>query len=175
MPALHQQYVDIARAYIDDFVSKKLDDRQVLLATVTAEIQAHSEKNGLPLPSNLKTVSSIISLMCLLTASPSQKVENWFHNHRPHTAKKPKDNQNSKNALVNWSVRKVVQQTRRDEIKQRMAMNAPGITRDHKDWIASYHHACTEVIKGLSLAEKTACENTAEEWNATGPDPQTQA
>jgi len=175
MQALHKQYADIARSHMDEFVAKKGPERLTLVDTVVAEITAHSEKEGLPLPPSLQHVCAVLSLPFLLTTSTLQKVENWFHNHRPHTAKKHKVSKDDKNALVNWNLRKVVQQTKRDQIKQRMAIKAPGVTQAEKTWISTYHDACTEVIAGLTEAETMECERIAEEWKATGPDPLTQA
>jgi hypothetical protein len=165
MPALHADYAAIAKAHIAEFVDKKNEERQALVETVAEKIRVHSEKEGLPLPQNLNHVCSTITLMCLLTTPPSQKVQNWFHNHRPHNPKKTTASKKSENALINWTVRRVVQQTRKDEIKDRM--KGPGIS--------SYHEACTAVIDGLTEAEKKQCETQAEEWNATGPDPLIQA
>jgi hypothetical protein len=175
MPVLHNEYADIARPYMDDFVAKKGEERIALVQTVVSKITAHSQKKGIPLPPSLNHVCAVASLLCLLVTSVSQKVENWFHNHRPHVPKPKNVKKRDKNGLVNWSVRKVVQHTKKDLILERMAENAPDVAQNDDQWISSYHLACTQVINDLSPGEKKECERIADEWNATGPDPLTQA
>lgn len=111
----------------------------------------------------------------LLTIHCYQKLENWFHNHRPHEETKKNKKKRDKNALIHWNLRKVVQRTKRDAIKERMAKIAPGVTQEDREWIATYHTACTEVIDRLTTEETNECEKMAKEWNATGPDPITKA
>jgi hypothetical protein len=174
MQVLHKQYTDIAWTFMDQFVAKKNTERLDLYNTVAAEITAHSTKTGLVLPSSLPKVHSVLPLPLLLMIS-LQKLENWFNNHRPRDETKKKTKKRDKSALVNWKLRNVVQQTKRDVIKERMAMKAPGVTQEDNTWILTYQEACTEVIAGLTPAETRECERMAKEWNATGPDPVTQA
>jgi hypothetical protein len=174
MQALHQQYTEIAQTYMPQFVAKKGEERTALVATVVAEITAHSAKEGLALPPNLATVRLVASLLLILMISVLQKVQNWFNNHRPRDDTKKKT-KSDKDGLVNWQVRNVVQQTKKDAILQRMAANVPGITRKDDAWISTYQKACTDVITDLTAEETRECEDLAKEWNETGPDPATQA
>lgn len=107
--------------------------------------------------------------------SGQQKLENWFHNHRPRNEAKTKTKKRDKGALINWQVRNVVQQTKKDAIMERMAINAPGVTQEDDAWISTYQKACTDVITDLTPEETKECENLAKEWNSTGPDATTKA
>lgn len=175
MQALHKQYTDIAWTYMDEFLAKKNTERLDLYNTVAEKITAHSAKTGLALPTSLHKVHVVLPLHLLLTISAIQKLENWFNNHRPRDETKKKTKKRDKSALVNWKLRNVVQQTKRDAIKQRMAVKAPGVTQEDSTWISTYQEACTEVIASLTHAETQECERLAKDWNATGPDPVTQA
>jgi hypothetical protein len=160
---------------MEEFVEKKNTERLDLYNTVAAAITAHFVKTGLALPPSLPKVHAVLPLPLLFMISGLQKLENWFYNHRPWDKTTKKTKKHDKSALVNWKLRNVVQQTKRDVIKERMAMKAPGVTQEDSTWISTYQEACTEVIDGLTQAETRECERMAQEWNATGPDPVTQA
>lgn len=63
MTALHKQYTDIARTYMDEYLVKKNTERLALYDTVAAEITAHSEKTGLPLPPSLPKVCFLLHFL----------------------------------------------------------------------------------------------------------------
>jgi hypothetical protein len=107
--------------------------------------------------------------------SAYQKLETWFQNHRPHKKEKAKSTKNDHSLLGQWTVRKLVQQTMKEEINRHIEANEPNAVAGSKDYIASYQEACTNVIAALTPAQLAECERQAEEWNTTGPDATTQA
>jgi hypothetical protein len=102
-------------------------------------------------------------------------VENWFQNNRPKTTQKAKPNKDEHNLLGQWTVRKVVQHTMKDQIDALIADKTYGAQPGSDTYIGVYQKTCSDVVKGLTPAQLEQCEKLAEEWNTTAPNASTQA
>jgi hypothetical protein len=60
MSRLHTKYIAIASSHLDDFVSKKRDERAAVVTAAMEEITTLAEKDGLPVPPFLQKVWSIL-------------------------------------------------------------------------------------------------------------------
>jgi hypothetical protein len=174
---LHPTFAAIALTLVDEYVSKKKDQRIAVVESAVQQITELGEKEGIPIPLFLHKVCVLFYMNFLLTTFGLQKLDNWFANHRPHVAKKGqmKSKKHDRSLLGDWSVRKVVQQTMKDRIAERISQTVPDAKKGDDDYISSYQKACTHVIAALSPAEVAECERLADQWNATGPDPLTKA
>jgi hypothetical protein len=63
----------------------------------------------------------------------------------------------------------------KDHINELIAANNEGAQPGSQDYISSYQGICSEVVKDLTPEQLADCGRLVEEWNATGPDPTTQA
>jgi hypothetical protein len=105
-----------------------------------------------------------------------QRLETWFQNHRPHNkGGKAKSKKADHSLLRNWTVRKVVAHTMKDQIVARVSATDKDAFPGSKEFIATYQEACTALIAGFTPAQHAECEQLVDQWNSVGPDPTTQA
>jgi hypothetical protein len=63
----------------------------------------------------------------------------------------------------------------KEQINQCIRQLAKDAVPGSKQYISAYQLACTQVVDGLTPAQRADCERLSEQWNATGPDATTRA